>query len=949
MTGNGLARLQALFDRAVDLPLDERERFVARECAGDAVLWQELTALLQRDAALQGRTSPPLTNVLNAALSEGDPAKHLTGLRVGPFVVRELLGRGGMGSVYRAERVDGVVRQQVAIKLIRSELLDEQTLRRFELERRLLASLDHPHIARLLDANELPDGTPYFVMEYVDGQPITDYCRRHDLDVRTRVQLLRRVCAAVAQAHQHLIVHRDLKPTNILVDAKGVPKLLDFGIAKSLTGDAGGDAAVTAAAMRYFSPQYAAPEQMAGAPIGVACDIYALGLLLFELLADDRPFDFASLSAGQIERLVVEVPPPAPSAALARDGSVRARSRARAVRGELDDIVLRCLRKAPSERYASVEQLDSDLERYLDGRPVLARGGHGWYRARKFLRRNWLSVAALSALVSTMAIGLAAFAWQAKVAERRANDLTDVAEFQGKMIVKAEFNRAGEFLTRTLRDAVSDSLARGGRAAADRDERLQEFDRYWRQVNVSDVMRDLVSMTILFPAEAAVDQEFSDRPLVAATLRQSLALSYWDLGVEDRGLALQRRVVADRRQWLGEDDPETIDARHSLGLLLLSADLPAESEQVMRSVWASYRSVLGLGHWQAQAAGGRLSSALAAQQKWDDAERVLRQLLADQRVSGTSAVSLSGACERLSHFLRKRGRLAEAEQYSREAYALLKESGEKNDWLSVQSMMKVGALLRDQGKVHEAEPFLVGAVESSRGFNGRNRYRHLEARLELAVLLVDLGRLDEAASLAAAGVQSGGKMALESDESTFFGVPAVELLIAGNEQVLADIAKRRGRWDEAESHAREAALRFEQLRKSDHMDRLVATTELATVLIGQGRYAEAADLLEPTEAPMRAQANGDQMHHLARLLSGLGAIALHQRRFDLAEKRLLEAKGLCEQLGRSRSGDIEDALQQMIALHVDWSAAEPTYGSEDKLRELWRQLDLARTPVAHGP
>ncbi len=391
------ARLRSLFDAAVELPVAEREAYLQRECAGDAFVLEQLRAMLAADEDLGDATAVPIAQGLATLIGGSEPGASLSGQRVGPYVLCEELGRGGMGAVYRAERVEGGVTQQVAIKFMHREVLDANTLRRFQIERQTLATLEHPNIARLYDSAELPDGTPYFVMEFVAGTTITAHCAKEKLGIRERVMLLRSVCGAVAQAHRNLIVHRDLKPGNILVSEGGVPKLLDFGIAKPLA--AGPDAAseLTATAQRFFSPMYAAPEQLLGEPIGVACDVYALGLLLYEVLAGTRPFDFSGLTPGQVERLVTTVPPMAPSSAASRIESPPVLPKQ--LRGDLDDIVLRCLRKVPAERYASVEQLEADLGNYLDGLPVQARGGHGWYRLRKFVGRNRIPVGIAAAAI----------------------------------------------------------------------------------------------------------------------------------------------------------------------------------------------------------------------------------------------------------------------------------------------------------------------------------------------------------------------------------------------------------------------------------------------------------------------------------------------------------------------------------------------------------------------
>ncbi len=394
------AQLRALFDLVVDQSRTLRAERLARDCLGQPELLAELERLLEVDRMLQGRTLRPLVSPgWIAAAIASEPS--FRDRRVGPYVLKEVLGRGGMGLVHRAERVDGTGCGEVAIKFVRRELLDEHTRRRFLVERQILATMDHPHIARLFDAAELEDGTPYLVMEYVAGIPLTAYCEQVGLDVRARVALFRKVCAAVSQAHANGVVHRDLKPANILVAAGGIPKLLDFGIAKPLGAVDATGLGSTATAQRYFSPLYAAPEQLLGTAIGVGCDVYALGLLLYELLAGSRPFDLTGLRAGQVERTIARKRPAAPSSAASRCRV--ATSRQHELRGDLDCIVLRCLRKSPCDRYPTVEQIDADLHAWLHGLPIRARGGDAWKWARELARRHAVAAAASLSMLATWA------------------------------------------------------------------------------------------------------------------------------------------------------------------------------------------------------------------------------------------------------------------------------------------------------------------------------------------------------------------------------------------------------------------------------------------------------------------------------------------------------------------------------------------------------------------
>jgi eukaryotic-like serine/threonine-protein kinase len=346
-------------------------------------------------------------------LEAGDPDSAL-GETFGPYRVVEVIGRGGMGTVYRAVREDDVYEKGVALKLVKRGMDTDFVLRRFRAERRILAQLDHPHIARLLDGGSTPDGRPYFVMEFVDGVPLDRYADEHALDVRTRLELFLAVCEAVQHAHQRLIVHRDLKPGNVLVTAEGRPKLLDFGIAKLLDPEATTDGTVSVAQM--MTPEYASPEQQAGGRITTATDVYALGVVLYELMTGRRPSDTPATDPGS------------PSVAGRDDPPARILAR------ELDNVVRMAMRPEPSRRYASVEQLAEDVRRYLDGRPVRAQKDTLTYRTGKFLRRHRLSIAATAAVGVTLLAGIVTTAWQARVAraeraraERRFADVRRLA------------------------------------------------------------------------------------------------------------------------------------------------------------------------------------------------------------------------------------------------------------------------------------------------------------------------------------------------------------------------------------------------------------------------------------------------------------------------------------------------------------------------------------------
>jgi tRNA A-37 threonylcarbamoyl transferase component Bud32/tetratricopeptide (TPR) repeat protein len=395
-------RACSLFEAVVDLDTDARELAIAAACVGAPALESRVRALLALDAAdssLDSSAQAEVGALIRTALPglDDDPSM------IGPYRVLRRLGEGGMGRVYLARRTDSPVAKDVAIKLIRSDRAGQGLLQRFEAERRHLAALDHPGISRFLDAASLPDGRPYVVMEAVEGELLLDYCARRKLDLRARLELLRKLVAAVAHAHDRLLVHRDIKPQNVLVTAEGEPKLLDFGIAKSLEADPDHH---TRTADRFFTPNASAPEQLLGQAVGVGCDVYALGTLAYELLSGRAPFDFAGLRAAEIERLILQVaPPPMSERAPAPLKST--------LQGDLDAIVATCLRKSPAERYANVGALDADLQRYLEGRPVTARAPTWVYRARLFVKRHRVAAALTAALATAILVSASALALQA--------------------------------------------------------------------------------------------------------------------------------------------------------------------------------------------------------------------------------------------------------------------------------------------------------------------------------------------------------------------------------------------------------------------------------------------------------------------------------------------------------------------------------------------------------
>jgi len=410
-------KIDEIFQSVLDCAPESRAALLDSVCAGDSELRAEIDSLLASHEKA-GYTSSPFDQGMK--LLEQSAERLHEGNRIGPYRMVRELGHGGMGSVYLAARADDAYQKLVAIKIIRRGLDTEDIIRRFRSERQILASLEHPNITRLLDAGSTDDGLPYLVMEYIEGEPIDQYCDAYQLNTTERLKMFQQVCAAVRYAHQNLVIHRDIKPGNVLVMKDGVPRLLDFGIAKLLaSGSESPDVTLTIA--RRLTPEYASPEQVRGEAITTASDLYSLGVLLYWLLSGCSPYRISAGSSSELERAICEQEPIRPSAVILKSGASAMREGTpgklrRRLEGDLDNIVLMALRKEPQRRYASVEQFSEDISRHLSNLPVIARPDTAGYRACKFIARHRSGVAAAAAIAFLLVAGVVATSWQARVA-----------------------------------------------------------------------------------------------------------------------------------------------------------------------------------------------------------------------------------------------------------------------------------------------------------------------------------------------------------------------------------------------------------------------------------------------------------------------------------------------------------------------------------------------------
>ncbi|HET7423268.1 MAG TPA: serine/threonine-protein kinase, partial [Gemmatimonadales bacterium] len=550
MTSDRFQRCEELFHSALALEGDAREAFLRDACADDLTLRSEVDRLLRAHARAGDFIGLP---AVARPSSWTDAEESWIGRRIGPYSIVRELGRGGMGAVYLAERADGQYHHRLALKLIKRGMDTEQVLARFRAERQILASLDHPNIARLLDGGSTEQGLPFFAMEFIEGEPIDTYANRAGLSIEDRLRLFLQVCGAVAYAHQHLVIHRDIKPLNILVTSEGAPKLLDFGIAKVL--HAGDDETSTVTGMRLLTPEYASPEQVEGRHATTVSDVYALGVVLYELLTGRSPYRLLSRAPRDVVEAVRTTDPDRPSQ-VGDDEKVRRR-----LRGDLDTILLTALRKEPDRRYQSVEQFAADVRRHLDGLPVLARPDTFGYRAGKFVRRNRVPVAAGALVVLALVAGTIATAYQARQAraaqaraERRFADVRKLAHtvlFDYHDAIK-DLRGARPVRERLVHDALGylDGLAR----EAENDASLQrELAAAYRRVgdlqsdasggDTEGAVRSYAKALAISETLLRADSTPEARGDVAST---ALALGnvVWERGNLPEGLAYAQRARA---------------------------------------------------------------------------------------------------------------------------------------------------------------------------------------------------------------------------------------------------------------------------------------------------------------------------------------------------------------------------------------------------------------------
>jgi eukaryotic-like serine/threonine-protein kinase len=755
MTHERRAEIDSLFSACLDLPAGERITLLARVAADD----RELAAAVRDLLAAAGRSDSPLDAgppglsrlALESALHEAHVDPRL-GERVGPYRLLEEIGRGGMSVVYLAERADPSFDQRVAIKLLALTTPDPMAMRRFEQERQILAALNHPNIARLVDGGADETGRPYIVMEYVRGRDLEAFCRQRALGIAQRLELVEVIGAAVEYAHRNLVIHRDLKPSNILVSDDGEVKLLDFGIARLLEQTSSGDLAAppTRATAPVLTPEYASPEQIRGERVTTASDVYQLGVVLYELLTGSRPLHVPHATAAEVRRAVCEQNVQPPSAVVPQPEA------ARQLRGDLDLLVLKALEKDPEHRYGTVRELLEDLTRFRHGLPIRARKSTLAYRAGRFVRRHRVGVAAGALLVLTLAAGLAGTTWQAVVAageRNKAREEARRAEVARSDAVAAALRAAK--LQRVLVDLVFETNPwHGGRHRPDGARLVEQAIVRVEQELAGDAAIQAEMFDTLFDIVRRMADHGRAGALAARTLTLRLALhgpfhesvadSIHDMGAVEwserrysEAGALFTLALARYRQACGGECPRVVSLLSYLGTVHYYQGRFAEAEAILRQALALRRQVMGPDHETVAISLNNLALVLAATDRLAEAEALQREALALRRRLLGEHISTAQSQLNLAAVLLRWGgesRLAEAEALAVEGVSLREELLAPGHPLTVSGLQRLAAVLRARGKVAEAAAYQRSADELQRGrqrvpaFNDGREYARL-ARL----------------------------------------------------------------------------------------------------------------------------------------------------------------------------------------------------------------------------
>jgi serine/threonine-protein kinase len=855
--------LNELLDAALDQPPERRNAWIDTLDASHDALKPRLRALLARAAEVESRDFLGSLPAFDAAdITEGTGGTfsgEAAGERVGPYQLQRQLGAGGMGTVWLATRADGLFERSIALKLPHRGMFGAGLAERMARERGILAGLDHPNIARLYDAGLTAEGQPYLALEYVEGVAIDEYCRRNSCDLHQRLILFLEVADAVASAHARLVVHRDLKPANILVGKDGHARLLDFGIAKLLDAPSAAEAPLTQLSVHAMTPDYASPEQILGVPVTIASDVYSLGVVLYELLTGEGPYRLRRDTRGALEDAILQSVPRRPSEIPA--------PQARALRGDLDTIVLKALHKTPGERYATVNAFADDLRRLLAGRPVIARPDSAWYRTSRFVRRNRLAVAAAGGVVLALiaaaviaSVGLI----QARAAERRARADAEITRQVSQFMVDL-FN-------------VSDpGEARGN---------------------------TITAREILDKASTRVTTSLTTAPRVRAELLATIADVYAKLGLYSQALALgQSALELLRKESAGS--AELAASLDQVGEIMSLLRRGKEGEPLHRQALALRRGFEPVDH----AAVAKTLQHLAISHYIEGDFSAAMPLLLESReelrqVAEPSLEQLGELLKYTANLHQEKGELEKAISVYREAFAALR-GALGNDHPSVAGALgDLAIALKDARQYEEAEKAYLDSLTIQRKVLGARHPDVGNALNNLSVMYLDLGKFEQALATAQEGAEilratlgdahdmtnitrlnaARAQVQLghpEVAEREFRAILAIRRQTTSSGSIsfgatidaLADALNRQRKYQEALGYAREAREAMEKAVGRDHWRWAAVNRTLGVSLTGLKRYAEAEPILLDSYELMRRK-RGDK--HRTTILNAQRLLDLYQ-------------------------------------------------------------------------
>ncbi|MCL1636017.1 protein kinase [Luteimonas sp. SX5] len=847
-------RIRELFDRLADLPREQWRSRLAAACGGDRGLAQEVLALLEADADTAFKPRDMLAQELNGLTddAENQAEQALAGSRLGPFRLLRRIGRGGMGAVWLAERADGEYAQQVAIKLVRSVWDSAELHARFRSERQMLADLHHPNIASLVDGGVTDDGKPWLALEYVDGTDLCRYAEQQRLDLRQRVDLFLTACAAVSHAHARLIVHRDLKPSNILVRGDGMVKLLDFGIAKLIDAP---DAQATV--LRAFTPEYAAPEQIRGDAVTTAIDVYTLGLLLYELLTGRRPYVLDQTTPSAYERAVLEQTPTRPSQAVTHnDGNGTAAARAaqrrltpqglkRELRGDLDAIVLKALRKEPEQRYASVQDMAGDLRAWLQRRPVAARRG-GWrYAAARFLQRHAVAAGMAAVAVLALCAGLGAALWQAQQA-RLQRDVAVAESAKSRAVLEfmsGLFELADPDKSHGAQVTARELLARGAERIRGQFSQ-QPAVRAELLAAMAGAQEGLGLYAEALPLAEEASRLTRDlrRPALHRAAELDRAQILHGLGRYQEVLALLEPLRSGAAPANRDAEAALAEVEYRRALSLQALNRLDEADQAYARAYREQLRLFGAADRRAQDTAMRYVSLRMLRGEAARAQRLARDTLRAVRGSaGKTDPHLAQAIDTLAMVLSNTGPLSEAEALRREEIAI-RTAAQGADHPDT-----IGAL-NDLGSVQYAQRRFAQAAESFRRVLAHRRAKFGDAHPSVALVANNLANCELELNHPEAALplaQEALRIRLAAYGPRHHGTASSLLVLGATEMDL-------GEYGAAERHLRQALDTYDATLGPDNAFALPALRELARAELLSGRADPACATAERAYALAQA-------------------------------------------------------------------------------------------------